>query len=568
MIQGPAGERSAFRQARGNLWGAKKAMRQNAKVLLVTLKAAPGFNIAPSIGIHQLQHFLEQRGIACDVLDREFEDEEPYVEKARAGAYDVIGMSVSHLHMQVDLTLLWRFRMAAREGGKNTLLVAGGQEATINWKQWLELAVDVICLGFGEYALHRFCMRVVANPPMLGEPADLDALAGGIAGTAYRNGAGDFIHQPTPKLTREAFSELCYDQVLTNTVPYHAYWDKVRAASADTTLGAADFFAENVRVYTTSHCPRRCGFCATQVYLSEAQQEKMFILMLSAEEVADLVHMYVNRYGARSILFSDDDFPVGNKAGLERLDRLCDILIHFKDTGEIPREVRFSCQARVADFLVKDEAGRRVPNRPLLAKLARAGFMSFGIGVETFSDRILHVPSINKIGITVADCRTVIEAMLEAGLVPQINLILGIPEYTVDELADTMETAVHYFRSHCDIAMTKLMWAWPGAPLYEAHTYPMVSQTWKNPWNGQEAELSDFFIPHDPAIARVIDRFDQVAAEELRGTVGRMGWEGKIVHKRVVNLTGFIGIARLLDRPDLAATYTRLLEDVICRELN
>ncbi len=559
---------SRVAKARSNAMGVVPEMKANAKVLLVTLKAAPGFNIAPSIGIHQLQQYLEQRGIGCEVLDREFEDEEPYVEKARNGAYAVIGLSVSHLHMTVDLTLLWRFRMAVEEGGGKCVFVAGGQEATMNARQWLELGVDLIFKGFAEKTLFSFCERLDGDSLVFGKPIDLAGLADGIPGIAYLDGEGELVSVAAPPLTREVFRELCFEQVLTNDVPYHKYWDRVRDDSADTTLGAADFFVENVRVYTTSHCPRKCGFCNSQSFLPWSQDASMPIIQLTAEEVVGLIVMYVDRYGARSFLFSDDDFPVGNRAGLARVGEICHRVIELKESGRIPGDIRFSCQARIADFLLRDGYKRKVVNRDLLALMARAGFMSFGLGVETWSDRILKVPSIYKLGIELSDCRDVIEAMLELGLVPQINLILGIPEYTVDELATTMEAAIDFILDGCDIAMTKLMWAWPGAPLHEGGAYPMTYKKWTNPWTGQEALISDYFIPHDPKIARIIERFDRAAAAELKEAVKRRDWNGKIVHKRVVNLTGFIAIAKLIERTDIAERYEKLLDDVISRGLN
>ena len=531
----------------------------------MTLKAAPGFNIAPSVGIFQLRHYLMQRGVACDVLDREFENAERFIENARSGAYDVIGLSVSHLFMEGDLDLLWRFRTAIEEAGVACVFAAGGQEATMNSKQWLELGIDLVFKGFAEKSLYAFCERLGAAPPEYGKPLDLPGLTRDVRGIAYLDGNGDEVSVPAPALTREAFRELCYEQVLTNDVPYRAYWDKVAAESADTTLGAADFFVENVRVYTASHCPRKCGFCNSQSFLPQSQEKNLPIIMLTADEVADLIVMYVDRYGARSFLFSDDDFPVGNRSGLERVTRLSEIIIDLKESGRIPKEIRFSCQARIADFLLRLGKGRKAVDRDLLGLMARAGFMSFGLGVETWSERILTVPSIYKLGIDIADCRNVIDAMLEAGLVPQINLILGIPEYTVDELAATMETAIGYILKGCDIAMTKLMWAWPGAPLFEAGAYPVKWKTWTNPWTGREAVMSDYFIPHDPVIAALIERFDEAAAGELAATVEDRRWNGRIVHKRVVNFTGFIGVARLLGRHDLAARYDRLLDEVIAK---
>ena len=79
--------------------------------------------------------------------------------------------------------------------------------------------------------------------------------------------------------------------------------------------------------------------------------------------------------------------------------------------------------------------------------MEKASFLSIGLGVETFSDRLLKCPSINKKGLTSADSLKVIDAMLSTKIVPQINIIIGIPESTPDELADTL-TVLNVFLDH------------------------------------------------------------------------------------------------------------------------
>ena len=41
------------------------------RILLITGKSREGYNIAPSLGLYQLRHFLIQRDVDCDLLDRE-----------------------------------------------------------------------------------------------------------------------------------------------------------------------------------------------------------------------------------------------------------------------------------------------------------------------------------------------------------------------------------------------------------------------------------------------------------------------------------------------------------------
>ena len=537
------------------------------RLLIVTLKSAPGYNIAPPVGIFQLRHYLVTRGIACDVLDREMGPVDPFIEQARNGDYDVIGFSVSHVNMEEDLDLIWHFRDAVDDGGGDTLFIAGGQEATLNWRQWLELGIDAIFTGFPEKRLFEFCRRIHAARGMGGPlPAFTDLLEG-IDGVAFRDAAGAPIMRPAPPLDHAEFRELIHTQVLTCDIPYHRYWDRLRENSADTTLGASAFIIENARVFTSSHCPRGCGFCNSQSFLPTTQGGPLPIIMLDAIDVAEVVRMYAERFGATSILFSDDDFPVGSRKGLERLTRFCKIAIADKESGRIPTRMRFHCQARVLDFTRRSPGGGRWVDRPVLELMAKAGFHSIGIGVETFVDRILKAPSVRKSGYTVADACRLIDVMLEVGLVPQVNVILGIPEYTVDELATTIGTTADNIVKGCDVAVVRTMFAFPGAPVYEAKQIPYKVRIWHHPRTGRTTEISDNFIPHDPAIAQVIDRFDDAAMEELQGVIRTRGWEGKTVHKRVVSLTALLGVAKLIDKPSLAKRIQNLLNLVLDREL-
>lgn len=531
------------------------------KILLVSNKCSPGYNIAPPIGLYQLQGYLSQRGVAAQVLDRELEEPLPYVRRVAGGEFDIIGFSVSHDNMVEDLDLLWDFRRAAAVAAKRILFIAGGQEAALNHEQWLGLGIEVCFLGFAEKTLLEFCRRAAACAS-----ATIEALCRDLDGVAFSTG-DSISYQPSAALTHEEFHELFYDQIPTLDIPYQDYWDKLRREAADTTLGASEFIIENVRLYTTSHCPRRCGFCNSQSFLPQSQATKLAIIGLSADEIGDLIVHMVRRYGARGFLFSDDDFPIGNKAGLERLAALCRRIVDLKNQGVLEPSTRFACQARVANFIVRDGTSERRANIELMHLMVEAGFRSVGLGVETFCDRMLRAPSVNKVGINARDCETVLDAMLRAGLTPQINLILGIPEYTPDELADTMARAVSYLIRGCDIAVTRHLDALPGAPIYGTDLYELRTKTWVHPMTGKEEQIANFFLPRDPLIRSVSEQFDTESARELAQVVAARGWENRIVHKRVVGLCALIAVAKLLRRSDFEAHFRNVLSDVLDRRI-
>ena len=55
----------------------------------------------------------------------------------------------------------------------------------------------------------------------------------------------------------------------------------------------------------------------------------------------------------------------------------------------MPREVKLFCQARVADFVNRRQQGK-VVREDLIRLMKNAGFHNIGLGVETFSERLLR----------------------------------------------------------------------------------------------------------------------------------------------------------------------------------
>ena len=563
----------------------------NGRVLLITGCSGLGFNLAPHFGVYQLFNYLIQHGISCDLYDRDLElnnwcdkGEADFVSNIEKGVYDVVGISVAHdkvlgeQKMIGDLDLLWRLRAAADRSGKRPLFVAGGQAATLNWQQWLKLGIDMIFLGFAEKPLYEMCSRLFLQPLHLGNGLDIAALADGIPGIAYRDKEQTEYYVPAERVTEKLFRELFFEMPMSYNMPYHEFWDLLKAKAADNELGGSQFIFENVRIYSTSHCPFGCGFCNSQSFLPESVTEKELlmperegivlskgkgktrVIQLSAQELGQLVLYYVNKYGARSFLFSDDDFLVGSKRGLDRAKEFCNIILDYKKTGLIPMETRFSSQTRVSDFLI---GKNKTVNRELMQLMRNAGWLSCSLGIETFSDKMLRVPSINKVGFNSMDCKAVSDAMIEIGIVPQINIILGIPEYTLEELMKTVRTAVEYIIKGCDLSLSRQLLCLPGAPMYSGGRYKTEKVKWTHPVTGEVAEIPDYFVPEDTAIAQAMEHFDEMAQIELDRVILKMGWQDKIPAKRVISIAALVGLGKLFNMPIFTAELERVLYEIL-----
>jgi len=260
---------------------------------------------------------------------------------------------------------------------------------------------------------------------------------------------------------------------------------------------------------------------------------------------------------------------VGSKWGLERLEKLCKMIIAAKADGRIENSARFICQARVADFMIRvnDPARNYRINTPLLDLMHQAGFNNIGLGVETFSERLLFAPSINK-RVSAHACHDVIHALLEREMAPQIYVIIGIPESTGEDLIQTMDAAIAYMDKGCDVGVVPQLRAYPGSPLMSDPDYQISFKSWTHPDSGQTFRIADLFIPTDPAMRIVAENIKQEALKELEAVVHEQGWDDTTIWpKPLIGVTAFLAAARLLERHDVYERYRAFVEKTIAETL-
>lgn len=525
-------------------------------VLLMTSKSFQGFNIAPPIGLCRLKNYLEKNNIKCDILDFDIDSEQSYIEKTSSGSYDIIGISVAHINMDSDLNTILKFRKASEKSKKNCKFIAGGQEASLNYNQWLASGlIDLIFLGYAEESLKFFCERFSCVHER--KNTDFIDLVKDIDGVVFLNKDKRPVYSPSPPLTVNEFRRLSFEYVIGVDMPYLRYWEKIKSDRIGV-FNNTEFIFETSRLYTTSHCPRRCGFCSSQNFIVSSQQKPTPIILLSAEDIHKLVLDHIARYGTKGFLFSDDDFVVGNKVGIDRVYEFCKLVIDSKKKGRMPKDVRFFCQSRILDYL--DNKNIRWS---LLEAMKGAGFDNTGLGIESFSDRLLKTPSINKVGVTVEDYRRVLDALLKTGIIPIIFIIVGIPESTIQELIETMYSTIEYFKKGADISVTARLRVNPGSPLCGLGGYETSSKTWKNPVTGDTIVIEDYFIPRDKKLASVLGKIEEAAVAELENIKRQRGWSKTLFPKSLIGITTFIATAKLINRQDVADNIARIMNEIL-----
>jgi len=563
------------------------------KVLLITACTGIGFNYAPHFGVYQIYNYIKCNGISCDMYDRDLElfkkakiYEKDVIESLKKGEYDIIGINVSQdrvlgeQKMIADLELIERMKKAAESSGKIPAFIAGGQAAQLNYKQWLDLGIDLIVNGYGEKVFYDICKRYFQMSQKTRNATGLvdkiDKLNSDVRGVSYKDKKDIYRYIPAQPVDDKLFKELFLEFPQKYEMPHETFWDIIRENNANKDLSSASkFVVENVRLYTTSHCPRRCGFCNSGQFLPEAvaSEDDLMIdkegmrfssgiqklIQLDAKELMELVMFNAKKYGAKSVLFSDDDFALKSKHN--RVMEFCKLVMEYKRKGLMDKDFIFNCQTHVSDWL-ENKNGKKTVNKKLIEAVAKAGFESISVGVESFTDRIITSPSINKAGYKSKHAQDVLNTMIDHGIVPQVNVILGVPEYTVEDLLTTIDVALEFIIKGCDLSLSRQLLALPGAPVYESGMYEVAYDKWTHP-SGKEVKIPDYFIPRDPKIKYAMEHFDVEARKNLDKIIKRMGWEGKSPPKRIVAISAIACLPRLLGRDDLSPKYYKLLEDVL-----
>ena len=504
---------------------------------------------APSLGLYRLQKYLEETGIPAEVHDPLVTSWDRVLEGVKRGDYGIIGISGSHDHMAEDLTLMGELREMV--GNRQTLFIAGGQEATYNYKQWLAGGIDVVFLGYAEKSLAR-AAEVIFEDFDQGRSwlKEMD-------GVALYDGP-DLVVNPAPAMTQEEFEHLTYSQVLKIDIPYRQHWDHIRKDLDGFSVCASTFVPEMARLYTTSHCPNRCGYCSSHSFLSASQSSPAPIRMLTAEQVFDMIRVFIRKYGARGVLFNDDEFLINRK----RIDRLTDMVMEAKKGGDIDPGFMLHCQARVTDLLKKG-SGQKEVDLEFIAKLREAGFHTLGMGIETFSDRLLKSPSMNKPGYSEDDVIQVLEALLQAGIVPNVFLILFIPEAVEEEVVHTMEMGVRCLEMGGQIVVNPLLYSQPGAPVYGRPDYPMKVDEYRSPATGRKIDIARYFIPQNPRMAKAAAGVWAAVEDEIERFKQTGLWPFGTLPKPVVGLLTFMAAARVIEREDLTSKWEVFLRDLV-----
>lgn len=159
---------------------------------------------------------------------------------------------------------------------------------------------------------------------------------------------------------------------------------------------------------TSRGCIGRCSFCTSPTFFKRWDAR-------SAKDVVSEIEMLINEYGAKKIMFLDDNMTVSKS----RMYEICDLIENRKI------KCLFGCLASIPTY-----------DKKLFKRMYEVGFRWVHFGLESGSKRILIKMNKNL------DCditKKIISEVKEMGYRVRTSFILDYPTTTVDDLLKTKE---------------------------------------------------------------------------------------------------------------------------------
>lgn len=521
------------------------------RVLLATsrpgMRPDIGLNNLPSVGLYRIKAYLDENGHHGEVWDYVLEDGDP--DASLLSRFSIIGISVSNTFSESDLLAIHQLR---QQVGPRVLIVVGGQEATFNPVFWLNNGADLAVLGYGELPMLRLAEAFEHGwEAGWAKVPEMPGLA--------RLQDGKLVSRHAEELTAPLFQELTFGLSKRLAIPFERYWEKARKVSAAVNVLSNTFIAETVPIYTASRCPNHCGFCSSHIFLDVAQGSVHKALFLNASQILDIMTTAYARHGARAFYFSDDEFLLHK----QRMRELSPLIVQARADGRLAPDTMIFGQARVTDFMTNGPNGR-VADEAFARCLQAAGLRGISLGVESFSDRLLTSPSMDKGTHTASHALQVLRMANRIGLTPRINLVLLPPESTEDELRATIDQALELVLEGCQLGVNVRYHDASGIPFAKKPGYRPIPHRITTPL-GVSLEIPGYVEPHDPRLADLAHHYEDEYAAELANFHARLTVPLERVSRQYVGLISVITIATHLGWKDRETYWRGLLADWISR---
>ncbi len=364
---------------------------------------------APPLGLAWIAAVLEKAGHKVKIIDtptlRVTTDE--FIREVKAWKPDVIGISIQ----TPTAPRAYKVMSYLKEEMPDVPIIVGGIHPTFLYEEALNNGADVVVRFEGEYTTLELVNKIER------EGLNDDVLKG-IDGIAFRARDGKVVVTKRRSYIHD-LDELPWPaRHLLPMDKYTVFGKPIKVA----------------HVMASRGCPYGCAYCSTSYFWGRR------IRFRSAKNVADEIEYLVDKYGIKTVVFTDDELTVNRRF-------VYGLVKEMKERG---LDVTFACGSRVDHV-----------DREYLKFLYENGFTALYFGVESASQETLD--RIGK-GIRVEQAIKVFRWVKELGGFAAGSFILGFPWETLEDMRKTVELAIKLDPSY---AQFTVLTPYPGTPMFD-----------------------------------------------------------------------------------------------------
>lgn len=379
------------------------------RVLLVVYDNDSYIHCFP-IGMAYIAAALRNQGIDVEIYSQDvnhFPDEH-LTDYLNANRFDVIGVGVIGGYYQYRKLL--NLSQAINQSTQRPFYIIGGHGPSPEPEFFLKKTeADAVVIGEGEITIVNLLSAINNHLPFEN-----------IKGIAYRNGSDVCINDRQPLIGDiDTIPWPAYDLF---PIEYYRLYRMPRASNS----------MFSMRMLSGRGCPFKCNFCYR---MDEGFRPR------SNQSIIEEIKFLQREYRIAYISFEDDLLM----SSVERTESLCRDFIN-SNLG-----IYWACNGRL-NYVRKD----------LLKLMKEAGCLFINYGIEALDDQVLRNM---KKGLTTQQIYSGVEATLEAGISPGLNVLFGNIGDTLNSLQKGVEFLLKY-DDGSQLRNIRPVTPYPGSDLY------------------------------------------------------------------------------------------------------
>ena len=413
--------------------------------------------VTAPLGVHRLASFLNNNRHIAEVFDINIDND--FKDRLTNGNYDIIGFSVLHCTLEHDIKAMH----IAKQLSPNSLLVAGGIEATTNYQSILDKSpCNIVILAEGEYSLLQLCNDIPIN---------------NISGIIFKN--------PAIALTNEQYWDIS-QQIDYQAMRYDDYWRQTRSLYKEPN----EIEINTIRLFTSLFCPHDCIFCTVTRFHNIACNKKIKTFFLSAQQMIGLIDNILCVYPqTKTIFFCDDDVCM-NK---QRIRDFCNLAKKFNNLTYIGL-------TRVDSV-----------DEELIEQMGSIGWRVLSYGVESLSQYEL-----DAYGKKVDADRVwnIIKWCKKSNILPYFTIMLFSGATRIEDLLKNYRGLTHMMNLGVGLSIEPFVMPLKGSKLVEEMDYDIKTLTFRD--NGLAIKRNIAVYPDDKEAREIMNDFTEIYYRERK----------------------------------------------------